>query len=95
MARDSVVVAQGKTVKIFTVGKKGNDALKRLYGKYVVEHVDFRSVKQMSFAEAQSVASKVLAMFHNGEFDVATDCASAKDMAFTLRKSTCSTTYLP
>lgn len=74
MAREHAdrLIAQGKTVKIFTVGKKGNDALKRLYGKYIVEHVDFRSVKAMSFAEAQSVASKVLAMFHNGEFDVAT-----------------------
>ncbi len=66
------LIAQGKTVKIFTVGKKGNDALKRVYGKYIVEHVDFRSVKQMSFAEAQAVAHKVLSMFHNGEFDVAT-----------------------
>ena len=66
------LIAQGKTVKIFTVGKKGNDALKRLYGKYIVEHVDFRGVKQMSFAEAQSVANRVLNMFHNGEFDVAT-----------------------
>ena len=66
------LIAQGKTVKIFTVGKKGNDALKRLYGKYIVEHIDFRGVKAMSFAEAQTVAHKVLHMFHNGEFDVAT-----------------------
>jgi F-type H+-transporting ATPase subunit gamma len=74
MAREHAdrLIAQGKTVKILTVGKKGNDALKRLYGKYIVDHVDFRSVKQMSFAEAQSVANKVLGMFHNGEFDVAT-----------------------
>jgi F-type H+-transporting ATPase subunit gamma len=66
------LIAQGKTVKIFTVGKKGNDALKRVYGKYIVEHVDFRGVKSMSFAEAQVVANKVLTMFHNAEFDVAT-----------------------
>jgi F-type H+-transporting ATPase subunit gamma len=66
------LIAQGKTVKIFTVGKKGNDALKRVYGKYIVEHIDFRGVKAMSFAEAQTVAQKVLHMFHNGEFDVAT-----------------------
>jgi F-type H+-transporting ATPase subunit gamma len=66
------LIAQGKTVKIFTVGKKGNDALKRVYGKYIVEHVDFRGVKSMSFAEAQLVANKVLSMFHNAEFDVAT-----------------------
>jgi F-type H+-transporting ATPase subunit gamma len=66
------LISQGKTVKIFTVGKKGNDALKRVYGKYIVEHIDFRSVKSMSFAEAQKVAQKVLTMFHSGEFDVAT-----------------------
>jgi F-type H+-transporting ATPase subunit gamma len=66
------LIAQGKTVKIFTVGKKGNDALKRVYGKYIVEHIDFRGVKSMSFAEAQTVAQKVLTMFHSGEFDVAT-----------------------
>ncbi len=45
------LLAQGKTVKIFTVGKKGNDALKRVYGKYIIDHVDFRGVKAMSFAE--------------------------------------------
>lgn len=66
------LIAQGKTVKILTVGKKGNDALKRLHGKYFVDHVDFRGVKAMSFAEAQVVANKVLAMFEKGEFDVAT-----------------------
>ncbi len=66
------LLAQGKTVKIFTVGKKGNDALKRVYGKYIVEHIDFRSVKAMSFAEAQTVAAKVLQMFEAGAFDVAT-----------------------
>jgi F-type H+-transporting ATPase subunit gamma len=66
------LLAQGKTVKIFTVGKKGNDTLKRLYGKYIVEHIDFRNVKAMSFAEAQIVASKVLAMYEAGQFDVAT-----------------------
>ena len=66
------LIGQGKTVKIFTVGKKGNDALKRLYGKYIVDHVDFRGVKAMSFGEAQLVANKILAMFEKGEFDVAT-----------------------
>ncbi|MCB1434744.1 MAG: F0F1 ATP synthase subunit gamma [Alphaproteobacteria bacterium] len=66
------LIRDGKTVKIFTVGKKGNDALKRLYGKYIVGHVDFRNVKAISFAEAQQVAAKVLEMFDAGEFDVAT-----------------------
>ena len=66
------LVSQGKTVKIFTVGKKGNDSLKRLYGKYFVDAVDFRGVKALNFGHAQSVAAKVLKHFEDGQFDVAT-----------------------
>jgi F-type H+-transporting ATPase subunit gamma len=66
------LLAQGKTVKIFTVGKKGNDSLKRLYGKYIVEATDFRGARSISFANAQDVASKIMSMFDAGQFDVAT-----------------------
>ena len=66
------LIAQGKTVKILTVGKKGNDSLKRLYGKYFVDAVDFRGVKALDFSHAQSVAAKILKLFDDGQFDVAT-----------------------
>jgi F-type H+-transporting ATPase subunit gamma len=66
------LLAQGKTVKILTVGKKGNDALKRQYGKFIIDAVDFRGVKQLGFADAQGVAAKVIRLFEAGEFDVAT-----------------------
>jgi len=66
------LTAQGKTVKIFTVGKKGNDALKRLYGKYIVEAVDHRSVKTLGFSNAQAVANRILDMFEAGQFDICT-----------------------
>jgi F-type H+-transporting ATPase subunit gamma len=33
----------GKTVKILTIGKKGNDALKRQYGQMIVGHIDRRT----------------------------------------------------
>ena len=52
------LVAQGKTVKILTVGKKGNDALKRLYGKYIIDAVDFRGERNIGFANAQMVAAE-------------------------------------
>ncbi len=65
-------MAQGKTVKMFTVGKKGNDSLKRLYGKYIVEAVDFRGQKQVGFDNAQTVTATILRMFDEGQFDVAT-----------------------
>jgi F-type H+-transporting ATPase subunit gamma len=63
---------EGKTVKIMTVGKKGADALKRNYGKYVVEAVDFRGAKAVNFDHASGVAAKILSMYEAGEFDVCT-----------------------
>ncbi len=66
------LMAQGKTVKIMTVGKKGNDALKRVYGRYIANAVDFRGLKQLGYGNAQSVALRIIAMFNAGEFDVCT-----------------------
>jgi len=66
------LLAQGKTVKIFTVGKKGADALKRLHGKYVVEATDFRGRKSINFEDADIVAKKIISMFDAGEFDICT-----------------------
>jgi F-type H+-transporting ATPase subunit gamma len=66
------LMAQGKTVKIMTVGKKGNDSLKRVYGKYIVDAVDFRGLKQIAYSNAQPMGTKIIAMFDAGEFDVAT-----------------------
>ena len=74
LARDHAerLLAQGKTVKIMTVGKKGNDALKRIYGQYIVDAVDFRGLKQLAFFNAQPVGAKIISLFNAGEFDVCT-----------------------
>ncbi|MEL6510005.1 MAG: F0F1 ATP synthase subunit gamma [Pseudomonadota bacterium] len=66
------LVAEGKTVKILTVGKKGRDAIKRDYGDNFVGHVDLSDVKRVGYADAQSIAKDVLTRFDAGEFDVAT-----------------------
>ena len=66
------LIAAGKTVKIFTVGKKGNDALKRLHGKYITDAVDFRGLKSIAFENADGVGKKIISLFEAGEFDVAT-----------------------
>jgi F-type H+-transporting ATPase subunit gamma len=66
------LLREGKTVKIMTVGKKGNDAMKRLYGKYITDAVDFRGAKNVQFDHASGVAQKILSGFDAGEFDVAT-----------------------
>jgi F-type H+-transporting ATPase subunit gamma len=70
--RISQLLAAGKTVKIFCVGKKGLDQLKRQYDKLIAEQMEFRAVKQISFPEADQVGRKVREMFDAGDFDVAT-----------------------
>lgn len=74
LARERIVKIQGegKTVKIMTVGKKGYDQLKRLYGDLVVHRTDFSAVRSIGFAQAQEIGEKILALFDAGEFDTAT-----------------------
>ncbi|MEM6577567.1 MAG: F0F1 ATP synthase subunit gamma [Pseudomonadota bacterium] len=61
----------GKTVKVITVGKKGRDALKRDLGDLFIDHVDLTGVKNVGYADAQTVAQNVLDRFDASEFDVA------------------------
>lgn len=73
-ARDHVnqLLAEGKTVKILTVGRKGYDVLRRLFADNIVESISLRDVKQIGYENAQEIGDKVLAMYAAGEFDVAT-----------------------
>jgi len=74
LAREHIVRLQGegKTVKIITVGRKGNDQLQRLYSDLIVWKTNFVDVKQVGFGEAHDIAEKVLTMFKGEEFDIAT-----------------------
>ncbi len=74
LARDHArdLLEAGKTVKLYLVGKKGYDLMRREFSDNIVERIDFRGVRQMSFGEARQVSRKVLDMFEAGEFDVAT-----------------------
>ncbi|MDD9725800.1 F0F1 ATP synthase subunit gamma [Roseovarius sp. SK2] len=62
--------ADGKTVKVITVGKKGRDALKRDFADLFIDHVDLSDVKNVGYADAQAIAQRVLDLFDQGEFDV-------------------------
>jgi F-type H+-transporting ATPase subunit gamma len=74
LARELInrLLADGKQVKILCVGKKGFDQLKRHYAPLIIETIDFRGVRQLSFEHAERVSDKVLALFADGVFDVAT-----------------------
>jgi F-type H+-transporting ATPase subunit gamma len=74
-ARD--LVAQGKTVKMLCVGRKGYDALKRMHRGQMIEfdgepYVDFKHVRNLGFGQAEQIGRGILNMFDAGEFDVCT-----------------------
>ena len=71
-ARAHALIAEGKTVKILTVGKKGREQLRRDFGAMMVGHVDLTDVKRVGYINAQSIARDVLARFEAGECDVVT-----------------------
>jgi F-type H+-transporting ATPase subunit gamma len=74
LARDHAnrLLAEGKTVKIICVGKKGYDILRRQFAQQIIDFVDLRSVRQLGFEQGDMIAQKVLGLFDQGEFDVAT-----------------------
>lgn len=74
LARQKIaeLTAQGKTVKLLTVGKKGREALRREFGHLSVGHVDMSGVKRLGYDDAAAVAKDILTRFTNGEFDVCT-----------------------
>jgi len=74
LARDHALALkrEGKTVKILCVGKKGYDLLRRQFAADIIELIELRSVRQIGFTEADAIGRKVLALFADGGFDVAT-----------------------
>ncbi len=66
------LVAEGKDVKILTVGRKGHEQLRRQYEKQIVDRVELRGVRVLTFEHAENIAKKVLDLFEQGQFDVAT-----------------------
>ena len=55
LARDAAnkLIAEGKTVKILTVGRKGYDILKRNFSDKIVDQVSFREVRNLGYVNAQ------------------------------------------
>ena len=70
--RANALAAEGKTVKILCVGKKGYDQLRRTHEKQILGLTELRSVRVISYETAQPIAAKVIELFENGEFDVCT-----------------------
>ena len=64
------ILKEGKTLKIFTVGSKGHDQLKRAYGSYIIEKKNFKGFKNISYKEAEEIGEKIIQLFKEDKFDV-------------------------
>src|SRR5437588_4783941 len=70
--RANALMAAGKDVKFFCVGRKGYDQLKRLYERQIVGNVELRAVRTLGFEHARDIAEKLIDLFDQDGFDVAT-----------------------
>ena len=64
------ILKENKTLKIFTVGSKGYDQLKRIYGKYIIEKISFKGFKKITYKEAEDVEKIIINLFNESQFDV-------------------------
>jgi len=64
------ILKENKTLKIFTVGSKGHDQLKRIYGKYIIEKINFKGFKKVTYKEAEDVGKIIIKLFNGSQFDV-------------------------
>jgi len=65
------LVAAGKQVKFYLVGRKGRPVIQRFYPGKIVHQVDQSQIKNVAFSDAHEVAKDLIARFEAGEFDVA------------------------
>lgn len=66
------LLSENKKVKIFTIGKKGREQLKREFEELFVGHVDLTDYRYINSEVANGIAAQIEQMFARQEFDVAT-----------------------
>jgi F-type H+-transporting ATPase subunit gamma len=66
------LLAEGKEVKIFCVGRKGHEQLRRQYERNIIEHVELRSVRTIGFVNAEAIGEQIIDLYAKGAFDVCT-----------------------
>ena len=64
------ILKEEKTLKIFTVGSKGYEQLKRAYGSYIIEKTNFKGFKKITYKEAEQIGEKIIKLFNESQFDV-------------------------
>lgn len=65
------LIAAGKEVNFYLVGRKGKAPIKRDYASRVKNEYDTSAVRSLGFTEAQAIAEELVALFEAGKFDIA------------------------
>ena len=68
----NALLAEGKEVKIFCVGRKGYEQLRRMFEKHIIEHIELRAVRTLGFSHAEDIGDKIVRLYEEGAFDVCT-----------------------
>ncbi|BAI97518.1 ATP synthase gamma chain [Sphingobium sp. TA15] len=70
-ARADELIAQGKTVRFYLIGRKGRPVINRTFPGMIVAQFDTTGVKEPGYAQAEEIARELTDMYLNGKFDVA------------------------
>ena len=72
-AREEIVAQEraGRTVKLYLIGKKGRDQLKRLYEDRIVEYISLKEERELHAGIAQEIGGDIVRRFREGEFGTA------------------------
>tara|TARA_R110000772_G_scaffold28740_9_gene72267 strand:- start:2046 stop:2918 length:873 start_codon:yes stop_codon:yes gene_type:complete len=65
------LIANGKDVLFYMVGRKGLPVIKRIFEGKIIKHFDTSNVKAPGFEEAKAIAAELTEMAEDGKFDVA------------------------
>lgn len=70
--RVAALQAEGRTVKLLCLGRKGREQLKRDFGSLIIDTVEDLDKGGLSYDDADAIAVRLTTMFADGEFDVCT-----------------------
>src|ERR1700722_4532086 len=65
----AALIAEGKDVKIITIGRKGRDQLRRQFGNRYIESYEV-GLKPPGLSLVQPIAKQILELYMSGQFDV-------------------------
>ncbi|MFV0643189.1 MAG: F0F1 ATP synthase subunit gamma [Sphingomonadaceae bacterium] len=71
LAKARTLLAEGKKVEFYLVGRKGRASIKRAFPNHIVKHFDTSNVRDPGYTEAEAIADELMGMFADGKFDIA------------------------